>query len=163
MTLFFSFSVLSVMSHPMTNSGWVNLHSFSLQGGSSLTMSYPFTNSQWVTLHFQVVSWIMFHLMTNRQSVTLHFCLVSSIMFWPKGGGWYCIFFLCQSISSIMSHPMTNREWVTLQFFFSKQLHQSWGQQSVSDTTFTFLCQAVSSIPWPTVSQWHYFFPNSQQ
>ena len=155
-------SLISIVSHPMTNRKWVTLlYSFARQAHQSHFIPWPtgsewhyfislpgslinhvssMTNSGWVTIITlflsQAVSSIMFHPTTNRKCVTL-------LYFFPRWSHQSC--FIPWPTGSewhsfiSLFHPMTNREWVTLLYFFARQSHQS------------------CFLPWPTVCEWHCF------
>ena len=143
--LFLCQTVLSIMSHPMTNRMWVTLlYFFAWQSHQSCLIPWP-TGCEW--LCFTPLPGNL----TNHDQQ-----LVSNIQ---------VALFLCQTVSSLITHPMNHRKWVTWLHFFSRHLINhvsSYDQQIVSDTAvFLCLCQAVSClILWSTVCEWCCFIPS---
>ena len=92
-----------IMSHHMTNSGWV-IAQFLHRNFSY----YVSTASEWhcfTSLPGSLINHVSSH---DQQSVSDTALLLSN-----------------QAVSSIMSCPMTNREWVTLLYLFARQSYQS--------------------------------------
>ena len=139
--------VFARQSHDLTN----HVSSHDQQGVSDTTLFLC-----------QPVSSFMSHAMANREWVTLLYFFprqshqLPLTVPWPTGSEWYC-FILCQAVSSIiwptgseqhhfislqgsLINPITNRLWARLLYFSARQSHQ--------------LCLT----PWPTESEWHYFF-----
>ena len=129
----FSVTWSLIISHPMTNSGWVTAQILCTAGTRiSWCVGIPWpTGSEWHNL------------------IPVPRSLINHISFHDHQKVGYTDLFLCQAVSSIMSddsYPMTNSMWVTrLLYLFARQSHQS------------------CLIPWPTVCEWHQFIwlPNS--